>query len=196
MKSLCVFCGASPGTRPEYLETARQVGRIIAERGLKMVYGGGSVGLMGAVADACLEAGGQVTGVITRQLSEWEVGHSRLTEIEIVGSMHERKARMATLSDAFVALPGGIGTLEELFEALTWAQLELHTKPCALLNVEGYYDHLEAFMRHMVGERFLLKEHGDMLLCGPDFEALLNRMESFEPVKLEKWVDRKVSGEG
>lgn len=161
-----------------------------------MVYGGGSVGLMGAVADACLEAGGQVTGVITRQLSEWEVGHSRLTEIEIVGSMHERKARMATLSDAFVALPGGIGTLEELFEALTWAQLELHTKPCALLNVEGYYDHLEAFMKHMVGERFLLKEHGDMLLCGPDFEALLTRMESFEPVKLEKWVDRKVSGEG
>ncbi len=196
MKSLCVFCGASPGARPEYLETARKVGRIIAERGLKMVYGGGSVGLMGAVADACLEAGGQVTGVITRQLSEWEVGHSRLTEIEIVGSMHERKARMATLSDAFVALPGGIGTLEELFEALTWAQLELHTKPCALLNVEGYYDHLEAFMKHMVGERFLLKEHGDMLLCGPDFEALLTRMESFEPVKLEKWVDRKVSGEG
>ncbi len=196
MKSLCVFCGASPGARPIYREVAEAVGKQIAQEKIRMIYGGGSVGLMGAVADACLAAGGEVTGVITRQLSKLEVGHDRLTAIEVVESMHERKARMAELADGFVALPGGIGTLEEMFEALTWAQLELHAKPCGLLNVDGYYDHLQAFLEHVVQERFLLAEHGKMLLCEPDFDSLLERMRSFEPVKLEKWVSRKVTGQG
>jgi len=196
MKSICVYCGASPGARPAYLATAQAVGRVIARRGYHMVYGGGSVGMMGAVADACLEAGGFVTGVITRQLADLEVGHLGLTQMEIVSTMHERKARMAELSDGFLALPGGIGTLEELFEALTWAQLEIHRKPCGLLNIEGYYDHLHAFLNHVVAERFLLAEHGAMLLVDDDVERLLDQMLEFQPVRLEKWVDRKISGQG
>ncbi len=161
-----------------------------------MVYGGGSVGMMGAVANACLEAGGDVTGVITQQLSDLEVGHPRLSHMEIVTTMHERKARMAELADGFVALPGGVGTLEEMFEVFTWAQLQIHAKPCGLLNVEGYYDDLHAFLKHTVKERFLLPEHGDMLLLDEDFDDLLARMLTFEPVVLEKWVDRKTSGAG
>ena len=196
MKSICVYCGASPGARPIYLATAQAVGRIIAQRGYRMVYGGGSVGMMGAVADACLEAGGFVTGVITRQLADLEVGHLGLTRMEIVSTMHERKARMAELSDGFLALPGGIGTLEELFEALTWAQLEIHRKPCGLLNIEGYYDHLHAFLNHVVAERFLLAEHGAMLLVDNDIDRILDKMLEFQPVRLEKWVDRKISGQG
>tara|TARA_R110002096_G_scaffold147671_22_gene307843 strand:+ start:48814 stop:49404 length:591 start_codon:yes stop_codon:yes gene_type:complete len=196
MNSICVFCGASPGLRPDYLEAARLVGRTIAETGIRMVYGGGAVGMMGAVADACLDAGGEVTGVITEQLSDLEVGHDNLTSLEVVKSMHDRKARMADLSDGFVALPGGIGTLEEMFEVFTWAQLQLHAKPCGLLNVEGYYDDLHAFLQHSVQERFLLAEHGEMLLLDENFENLLARMLNFEPIHLEKWVDRKISGAG
>ena len=196
MTSICVFCGASPGKRPIYIDTAREVGRTLAQQGLRMVYGGGSVGMMGAVADACLEAGGEVIGVITRKLNDLEVGHDNLTEIHIVETMHDRKAKMAELASGFVSLPGGVGTLEEMFEVFTWAQLEIHSKPCALLNVEGYYDRLYAFLQHVVDERFLLREHGEMLLLGDDFEQLLARMRSFEPVKLDKWVDRKTSGSG
>lgn len=196
MNSICVFCGASPGLRPSYLDAAHLVGRTIAETGMRMVYGGGAVGMMGAVADACLEAGGEVTGVITQQLSDLEVGHNGLTSLEVVNSMHERKARMADLTDGFVALPGGIGTLEEMFEVFTWAQLQLHAKPCGLLNVDGYYDDLHAFLQHSVRERFLLPEHGEMLLLDEDFEDLLARMLNFEPIHLDKWVDRKISGSG
>ncbi len=196
MKSICVFCGSSPGARPAYLQAAEMVGRTIAQTGMRMVYGGGSVGMMGAVADACLQAGGEVTGVITKKLKNLEVGHGRLTALEVVESMHERKARMAELADGFVALPGGIGTLDEMFEVFTWAQLEIHAKPCGLLNVEGYYDDLHAFLRHCVQERFLLPEHGDMLLLDEDFESLMARMMSFEPVRLEKWVERKTTGAG
>ena len=196
MKSICIFCGSSPGKRPIYLEAARSVGRTIAETGMRMVYGGGAVGMMGAVADACLEAGGEVIGVITQRLSDLEVAHEGLTEIEVVQTMHERKARMAELSDGFVSLPGGIGTLEEMFEVFTWAQLEIHAKPLGLLDVEGYYDELHAFLKHMVEERFLLPEHGEMLLLDDDFEQLVARMMAFEPVKIEKWVDRKTLGKG
>lgn len=196
MKSVCVFCGASPGKRPVYIETAREVGRTLAENGLRMVYGGGSVGMMGATADACLEAGGVVVGVITQKLNDLEVGHDNLTELHIVETMHERKAKMAELSDGFVSLPGGVGTLEEMFEVFTWSQLEIHAKPCALLNVEGYYDRLYEFLQHVVDERFLLPEHGETLLLGDEIEQLLERMRAFEPVRLEKWVDRKTSGNG
>jgi len=196
VKSLCLFCGSSPGARPIYLETARAAGRLLAERGIRMIYGGGSVGLMGAAADGCLEAGGEVVGVITHQLQKLEVGHGTLSMMEVVNSMHERKARMAELADGFIALPGGIGTLEELFEAFTWAQLEIHTKPCGILNVDGYYDHMIAFLEHVVDERFLLKEHGQLLLDDKDFGSLVERMLAFEPVRLEKWVERTTSGQG
>lgn len=196
MNSICVFCGASPGKDPIYINTAREVGRTLAEKGLRLVYGGGSVGTMGAVADACLEAGGEVIGVITKMLESLEVGHTDLTTMHVVETMHERKATMAELADGFVSLPGGIGTMEELFEVFCWAQLEIHSKPCALLNVEGYYDKLYAFLQHMVDERFLLREHGEMLLLGDDIQQLLTRMRAFEPVQLEKWVDRKISGSG
>ena len=151
---------------------------------------------MGAVADACLEAGGEVIGVITKKLESLEVGHADLTTMHVVETMHERKAMMAELADGFVSLPGGIGTMEELFEVFCWAQLEIHSKPCALLNVEGYYDKLYEFLQHMVDERFLLREHGEMLLLGDDIQQLLMRMREFEPLKLEKWVDRKISGSG
>ncbi|MEM7012967.1 MAG: TIGR00730 family Rossman fold protein [Verrucomicrobiota bacterium] len=196
MNSICVFCGASPGKNPIYIETAREVGRTLAAQGLRLVYGGGAVGTMGAVADACLESGGEVIGVITKRLENLEVGHTGLTSMHVVDTMHERKAMMAELADGFVSLPGGIGTMEELFEVFCWAQLEIHSKPCALLNVEGYYDQLYAFLQHMVDERFLLQEHGEMLLLGDDIQQLLTRMREFEPVKLEKWVDRKTSGSG
>lgn len=196
MKSICVFCGASPGKDPIYIETAREVGRSIARHGLRMIYGGGAVGMMGAVADACLEAGGEVTGVITRKLRGLEVGHNGLTKMYVMETMHERKAKMAELADGFVSLPGGVGTMEEMFEVFTWAQLEIHAKPCALLNVKGYYDRLYEFLQLMVDERFLLREHGEMLLLENDFEQLLARMRTFEPVKMDKWVDRKVSGQG
>lgn len=196
MNSICIFCGASPGARPIYIEKAREAGRMIAESGLNMVYGGGSVGMMGAVADSCLDAGGKVTGVITQQLYDLEVGHEGLTDIEIVTTMHERKARMAELADGFVSLPGGIGTLEEMFEVLTWAQLEIHSKPCGLLNVEGYYDDLYDFLQNAVKERFLLPEHAGMLILDEDFESLLAKMMTFTPIQIEKWVDRKTGGKG
>ena len=196
MKSLCVFCGSSPGARPEYLEVARLTGRTLAEDGIRLVYGGGSVGMMGATADACLAAGGEVTGVITKRLVGLEVGHEGLTNLEVVDSMHERKARMAELSDGFIALPGGAGTLEELFEVFTWSQLEIHAKPMGLVNVAGYFDRLQGFLDHMVAERFLLREHGDMLLTAEDPSQLISKMRAYKPVELEKWVERKTTGAG
>jgi uncharacterized protein (TIGR00730 family) len=196
LSAVCLFCGSSPGARPEYLAAARGFGATLARRGIRLVYGGGSVGLMGAAADACLEEGGQVVGVITRQLLDLEVGHRNLTRLEVVATMHERKARMASLADGFVSLPGGMGTLEETFEMLTWAQLQIHRKPCGLLDVAGYYDSLLLFVRHMVGERFLLREHADLLVCEPDLDALLDRMAAFRPASPDQWLERKVSGAG
>lgn len=193
MRRVCVFCGANPGERPLYLAAAHAVGRTLAERGIGVVYGGGSVGLMGAVADAALAAGGEVIGVIPRALELRELAHRRLTELVVVGSMHERKARMAELSDAFVALPGGMGTLEELSEVLTWGQLGLHERPCGLLDVGGYYRPLIAFFDAAVEEGFLRPEHRGMVHVEGDVARLLERFEAYRAPRLEKWIDRESS---
>jgi len=190
IRSICVYCGSSRGLLPEYMETARAFGQLIAERGITLVYGGGNVGLMGAVADAALNAGGHVIGVIPQSLIEMEVAHNGLSEFFAVDNMHTRKAKMAELADAFVALPGGIGTLEEIFEVLTWNQLHIHTKPCALLNIAGYYDAMCDFLQNMVDQRFLRQENLDTLMVETDQQELLNRLEAYEPLKIEKWVDR------
>jgi uncharacterized protein (TIGR00730 family) len=176
MKSLCVFCGSNPGRHPRYLQTAREVGRLVASRGDVLVYGGGRVGLMGALADAALEAGGKVVGVIPRLLLEREVGHAGLTELHVVDSMAQRKLTMGDLSDAFLTLPGGIGTMDELFEAWTWTQLNLHRKPCGLLNLEGYYDPLIEFVDRCVSEGFLRADHRAALLADSDAPRLVQRL--------------------
>ena len=193
MNRVCVFCGSSPGEKPRYAAMAQRMGTLLAQRGLTLVYGGGNVGLMGVLADAVLEHGGQVIGVIPQALMDLEVGHTGLGDLRIVGSMHERKALMADLSDGFVALPGGIGTLEEFCEVLTWAQLGMHAKPCGLVNVDGYFDHLIAFLDHSVRERFFRPEHRSMVLLEEDPAALLDRFERYRPPQLEKWIDRRSS---
>lgn len=190
MRRVCVFCGSSPGASSLYADVARQLGALLARRGLGLVYGGGNVGLMGILADAVLKGGGHVTGVIPQSLVDLEVAHAGLTDLRIVGSMHERKALMADLADGFIALPGGIGTLEEFCEILTWAQLGLHEKPCGLINVAGYFDHLMAFLDHSVSERFFRAEHRSMVLLDDDAERLLDRFETYRPPHLEKWIDR------
>ncbi len=193
MNRVCVFCGSSPGVNPLYTATARRVGTLLAQRGLTLVYGGGNVGLMGVLADTVVEHGGEVIGVIPQALMDLEVGPTGLGDLRIVGSMHERKALMAELSDGFIALPGGIGTLEEFCEILTWAQLGMHAKPCGLVNVEGYFDHLITFLDHSVGERFFRPEHRAMVLLEADPETLLDRFEGYQPPQLEKWIDRRSS---
>jgi len=195
MKSLCVFCGSSPGRGKLFVQAAQLVGRRLAEENIQLVYGGGSVGLMGAVADACLDAGGEVIGVITEKLQDLEVGHTGCTELLVVDTMLERKTVMAERSDGFLSLPGGIGTLDEMFEMLTWSQLDIHNKPSALLNVDGYYDGLLEFLDRVVADRFVLGEHLGMLLTGNDFEDVLHRLQTYEPVILEKWVEKHTSGE-
>lgn len=191
LRSVCVFCGSSKGARPEYADAAQQMGTALAERGLTLIYGGGNIGLMGTVADAALDAGGRVVGVIPQHLDDWEVGHRGLTELEIVGSMHERKARMADLADAFVALPGGLGTFEELFEILTWAQLGLHQKPFGLLNTAGYYAALLALLDTAVQERFLRPEHRSLILEEPsDPNRLLDRLAAHEFIEIPKFLDQ------
>jgi uncharacterized protein (TIGR00730 family) len=193
MKRVCVFCGASPGTSPRYLEAAREVGRTIASRGLGLVYGGGSVGLMGAVADAALKAGGEVIGVIPRALQLRELAHNGLTSLHVVSSMHERKAKMADLAHAFVALPGGMGTLEEFAEILTWAQLGLHERPCGLLDVDGYYQPLIAFFDRAVAEGFVKPDHRRIVHVAKDPGTLLDAFAAYEPPPVEKWIDRKTT---
>jgi uncharacterized protein (TIGR00730 family) len=190
MRRLCVFCGSSPGINPQYAELADRLGGLLVRRGLGLVYGGGNVGLMGVLADAVLKAGGHVTGVIPQSLVDREVAHAGLSDLRIVNSMHERKALMADLADGFIALPGGLGTLEEFCEILTWAQLGLHQKPCGLINVAGYFDHLMAFLDHAVRERFLRPEHCRMLLVEADPESLLDGFTAYQPLRLEKWIDR------
>ncbi|OFX24306.1 MAG: Rossman fold protein, TIGR00730 family [Anaeromyxobacter sp. RBG_16_69_14] len=190
MRRVCVFCGSSMGARQSYVDAARALGDLVARRGLGLVYGGASIGLMGAVADAALAAGGEVIGVIPAALEAKEIAHEKLTRLEVVDSMHERKARMAELSDAFVALPGGMGTLEELSEVLTWAQLGLHGKPCGLLDVAGYWRSLVAFFEHAVQERFLRPQHRDLLLVAEDPPALLDALAAYEPAAQERWIDR------
>jgi uncharacterized protein (TIGR00730 family) len=193
VKRVCVFCGSSLGAKPAYLESARRLGEALARRGLGLVYGGASVGLMGVVADAALAAGGEVVGVIPRALQSKEIAHPRLTRLHVVGSMHERKARMVELSDAFVALPGGLGTLEEFAEVLTWAQLGLHRNPCGLLDVAGYYRPLTTFFDHAVAERFLRPEHREVVLVDDEPERLLDRLATYRPPPLKQWIDRKAT---
>jgi uncharacterized protein (TIGR00730 family) len=187
---LCIFCGSSPGARPDYGAATEELAKLLAERGIGIVYGGASVGLMGLLADTALAAGGEVIGVIPAALQRKEIGHTGLTHLEVVSSMHERKALMAELSNGFIALPGGSGTLEELFEVFTWSQLGLHRKACALLNVAGYYAGLETVLDHAVNERFLRPEHRAMLLCEDTPEAVLDALERFEPPVVDKWLDR------
>nr|WP_320013763.1 TIGR00730 family Rossman fold protein [uncultured Desulfobacter sp.] len=174
MQKICVYCGSSDGTRPEYRQAAAALGRAMLEKDIDLVYGGAGVGLMGTLADTVLQGGGRVTGVIPEALINREISHPGLTELVVVGSMHERKSMMAELSDGFIALPGGIGTMEELFEILTWSHLGIHKKPCALLNVVGYYDHLNAFTQHGVNQGFIRKETEAKLIIKEDPKALLD----------------------
>jgi uncharacterized protein (TIGR00730 family) len=173
---LCVFCGSKNGTRPENTAAAQTVGRLLAARGVGLVYGGGHVGLMGVVADAALTAGGQVHGVIPRSMVESELAHLQLTQLDIVETMHQRKARMAELSSGFLALPGGYGTLEELFEIVTWAQLRLHAKPVGLLNVAGYFDGLVNWIDHAIAEGFIAAKHRALIKHGDDAAALIEQL--------------------
>ncbi|HDS1819925.1 TPA: TIGR00730 family Rossman fold protein [Pseudomonas putida] len=191
VRSVCVFCGASIGANPAYREAAIALGQAIARRGLTLVYGGGAVGLMGVVADAAMAAGGEVIGIIPHSLLDAEVGHKGLTRLEVVDGMHARKARMAELSDAFIALPGGLGTLEELFEVWTWGQLGYHAKPLGLLDVNGFYEKLGGFLDHIVEEGFVRPAHRAMLLLGQQPDALLDGMNEFVAPVAPKWVDKR-----
>lgn len=188
MKSICVFSGSNSGARADYIEAARQLGREIATREMELVYGGSRIGLMAAVADGALNAGGHVVGVIPETLVKREIAHTALSELHVVGSMHERKALMADRADGFVALPGGMGTLDELCEILTWAQLGLHSKPCGLLNICGYYETLLAFFAQMVQERFLHPATMNFIQAATTPPELLARFESYVPKPLEKWI--------
>ena len=190
LRSICVFCGASPGATPIYQEAAEALGRHLAERGIRLVYGGGAVGLMGMVADAALAAGGEVIGIIPQSLKEAEIGHKGLTRLEVVDGMHARKARMAELSDAFIALPGGLGTLEELFEVWTWGQLGYHGKPLGLLEVNGFYEPLLTFLDHLVQERFVRPQHREMLQRASSPAELIDALQAWTPSAAPKWVDR------
>ncbi len=190
MSSICIYCGSSPGTNSAYMESARTMGQLIASQGHTLVYGGGQVGLMGAAADAALGAGGEVIGVIPQDLLDKEVGHGAVTELIAVSSMHERKMKMASLSDCFIALPGGIGTLEEIIEILTWNQLGFHTKACGLLNVNNFFDALLQFLDHMVENRFLTPQHRAQLLVATDPTDILATVLQYQPHTLDKWMDR------
>lgn len=188
MHSLCVFCASTPGRDHSFLAAAREFGALLAREGITLVYGGGHVGLMGALADACLDAGGRVVGVIPQALWDREVGHGGLTELHVVATMHERKAKMAALADGFVALPGGLGTLEEIFEVWTWGQLGIHAKPCGFLDVAGYYAPLFAFLDQAVERGLLRPQHRAMAVVERDAGTLLRRLAEYEPPRVEKWV--------
>lgn len=194
MQRVCIYCGSSPGHDPVHADAARALGRLIAERGLGLVYGGGRVGLMGLIADSALAAGGEVIGVIPQRLVDAEVAHLGLSTLEVVDSMHHRKARMAELADAFIALPGGFGTLDELFEILTWAQLGLHGKPCGLLDVNGYFAPLVAWADQAVAAGFVRPRHRDLLMVDDDAVRLVDRLAAHEPVAISKWVDIALNG--
>jgi len=191
MKRICVFCGSSAGNRPEYVVAAEELGAELVRRSVGLVYGVGNVGLMGIIADAVLRAGGEVVGVIPEHLMALEVGHKGLTKLHVVRSMHERKALMADLSDAFIAMPGGFGTLEEFCEVLTWAQLGLHAKPCDILNVLGFYTPLLRMFDHAVEERFLKPENRALVLARELPAELLRALEEWRPVRVEKWISRE-----
>ena len=188
MKRICVYCGSSPGSLSSYCEAARGLGHELAARGYGLVYGGASIGVMGAVADAVLDAGGAAIGVIPHSLAVKEVSHAGLDELIVVSSMHERKARMAELSDGFIALPGGWGTIEEIFEMLTWAQLGFHEKPCGLLNVSGYFDELFRFLERAFEQRFVKAEYRPMLMKETAAPELIDRFERYRAPRVRKWL--------
>jgi hypothetical protein len=190
MKRVCVFCGSNFGSRPSYAETAKNVGMILASKEIELVYGGGRVGLMGAIADSVLAAGGKVIGVIPESLLAKEVAHLNLTELRVVSSMHERKALMAELSDGFIALPGGFGTFEEFCEILTWAQLGFHKKPCGILNVANFYDSLLTLFDFAVAEGFVRSEHRSLVLVEKEIVALLEKMSKYIPQATDKWINK------
>lgn len=189
MKRICVFCGSNSGSGPQYLKAAEETGEFLANNGIELVYGGGRVGLMGRIADTVLANGGKVIGVIPEQLATREVAHGGLTELIVVTSMHERKALMAELSDGFIAMPGGFGTFEEFCEIVTWAQLGIHQKPCALLNVANFYDSLIAMIDYSTNRNFIRPEHRSLVLVDDGIETLYQKMKSFQPPILEKWLD-------
>lgn len=189
MKRICVYCGSSLGKRPDYAIAAHSLAKEMVNRNIGLVYGGASIGIMGQVADAVLSLGGEVIGVIPQALAAKEVSHNDLTELKVVDSMHARKTMMADLSDGFIALPGGLGTLEELFEILTWAQLGFHQKPCGLLNIDGYYDCLITFLDHGVDEAFIKPIHRSLLQVSDNPDQLLDTFASFQPSITEKWIE-------
>ena len=189
-KKICVFLGSSVGLQPEYADVAKRLGQALVRRNLGLVYGGANLGLMAVLADTVLAEGGEVIGVIPQMLVDKEIAHRRLTELRIVGSMHERKAMMADLADGFIALPGGLGTFEEFFEVWTWGQLGLHAKPSGLLDVCGYFSHLITFLDHAVEERFLRQENRDLLLWATEPDKLLDLFENYRPTHVPKWIDR------
>ncbi|MDQ3925319.1 MAG: TIGR00730 family Rossman fold protein [Actinomycetota bacterium] len=189
MRTVCVFCGSRGGSRASYVEAARRVGKTLARRGRRIVYGGGRIGLMGALADAALEEGGEIVGVIPKALLAREIAHEGLTNLHVVGSMHERKKLMTDLSDGFVTLPGGYGTFEEFLEVLSWAQLGIHGKPCGLLDVDGYYEPLVTLFDGAVEEGFVPLYHRSLVLIERDLELLLDAMEHYIPPRTKKWID-------
>jgi uncharacterized protein (TIGR00730 family) len=186
MKRICVYCGSSPGSHPAYLKGARDLGNALVNRGLGLVYGGARIGIMGCIADTVLAGGGEVIGVIPKALADREIFHTGLSRLEIVTTMHQRKTLMADRSDGFIALPGGLGTLEEIFEALTWAQLGFHNKPCGLLNIQGYYDHLAAFLDHAMDQGFVTDDSRSMLMAQTDPGQLLDRFAGYPASKAKQ----------
>jgi uncharacterized protein (TIGR00730 family) len=190
LSSVAVYCGSSPGADPGYAAAAASLGRLLATSDIRLVYGGGHVGLMGVLADAALSQGGEVHGVITRALKEKEIAHRSLTTLQVVETMHERKAAMADKSDGFIMLPGGFGTLDEFFEVVTWTQLGIHAKPCGVLNVDGYFDPLLGLLETATRQRFLLAEHRDLVVAESDPAALIERLGSWTGGTVDKWLDR------
>lgn len=189
MQRICVYCGSSPGARPVYAEAARELAAALVDNGIELVYGGASIGIMGVIADRVLELGGRVHGVIPEFLKAKEIAHTGVTELHVVASMHDRKTTMAALSDGFIALPGGYGTLEEIIEIVTWGQLRFHDKPCGLLNVDGYFDPLLAYLDHAVSEGFLKTRNRRMLMTETRAAALIGRFERYTPPGVDKWTD-------
>ena len=188
MRNICVFCGSQSGTDPRYRQIAVQLGRLLAQRGHGLVYGGGHVGLMGTIADAVLEAGGDVTGVIPKPMTDRELAHETVTKLYVVSSMHERKALMASLSDAFIAMPGGYGTLEELFEVIAWAQLGIHRKPIGVLNAAGYFDALISFVDNMVSEGFIKSKYRGLFVTAEQSQALLDALQRYQMPETRRWL--------
>lgn len=188
MKRICVYCGSNPGSRPEYLASATELGELLAEKDIEIVYGGAEVGLMGAVASAAINHGGKVTGVIPETFAG-KIAHDHLSELHVVPTMHARKTKMFDLSDGFIALPGGLGTLEEAFEIFTWAQLGFHEKPCGLLNVCGYFDRILEFLDHSVSQQFVKRAHREMVLVDHHSEGLLMQFDSYQAPRIQKWMN-------